>query len=92
MAARFSEVMWLLEQILWKRFDHRLAGFLLEESVLEGTDVLKITHETISNHLGNPREVVTRMLRYFQSEGLVKLTRGTVEITDRAAMRKQYGT
>ena len=92
MAARFSEVMWLLEQILWKRFDQRLAGFLLEESVLEGTDVLKITHETISNHLGNPREVVTRMLRYFQSEGLVKLTRGTVEITDRAAMRKQYGT
>ena len=92
MAGRFSDVMWLLEQILWKRFDQRLAGFLLEESALEGTDVLKITHETIGSHLGNPREVVTRMLRYFQSEGLVKLTRGTVEITNRAAMQKQYGT
>lgn len=92
MAARFSEVMWLLEQILWKRFDQRLAGFLLEESALEGTDVLKITHETIGSHLGNPREVVTRMLRYFQNEGLVKLARGTVEITNRAAMQKQYGT
>ena len=92
MAARFSEVMWLLEQILWKRFDQRLAGFLLEESTLEGTDLLKITHEAIGSHLGNPREVVTRMLRYFQSEGLVKLTRGTVEITNRAAMQKQYGT
>lgn len=92
MADRFSHVMWLLEQILWKRFDHRLAGFLLEESALEGTDVLKITHETIGSHLGNPREVVTRMLRYFQNEGLVKLTRGTVEITNRAAMQKQYGT
>ena len=92
MAARFSEVMWLLEQILWKRFDQRLAGFLLEESALEGTDVLKITHEAIGSHLGNPREVVTRMLRYFQNEGLVKLTRGTVEITNRAAMQKQYGT
>lgn len=92
MADRFSDVMWLLEQILWKRFDHRLAGFLLEESALEGTDVLKITHETIGSHLGNPREVVTRMLRYFQNEGLVKLTRGTVEITNRAAMQKQYGT
>ena len=90
MANRFSEVMWLLEQILWKRFDQRLAGFLLEESTLEGTDVLKITHEAIGSHLGNPREVVTRMLRYFQNEGLVKLTRGTVEITDRAAMQKQY--
>lgn len=92
MATRFSEVMWLMEQILWKRFDQRLAGFLLEESALEGTDVLKITHETIGSHLGNPREVVTRMLRYFQNEGLVKLARGTVEITNRAAMQKQYGT
>ena len=92
MAGRFSDVMRLLEQILWKRFDQRLAGFLLEESALEGTDVLKITHETIGSHLGNPREVVTRMLRYFQNEGLVKLARGTVEITNRAAMQKQYGT
>lgn len=91
MAGRFSDVMWLLEQILWKRFDQRLAGFLLEESVLEGTDILKITHESIGSHLGNPREVVTRMLRYFQNEGLVKLARGTVEITNRAAMQKQYG-
>ena len=90
MAARFSDVMWLLEQILWKRFDQRLAGFLLEESALEGTDVLKITHEAIGSHLGNPREVVTRMLRYFQSEGLVKLSRATVEITDRETLRRQY--
>ena len=82
MAGRFSDVMWLLEQILWKRFDQRLAGFLLEESALEGTNELKITHEAIGSHMGNPREVVTRMLRYFQSEGLVKLSRGTVEITD----------
>ena len=92
MAGKCSDVMGLLEQILWKRFDQRLAGFLLEESALEGTDVLKITHETIGSHLGNPREVVTRMLRYFQNEGLVKLARGTVEITNRAAMQKQYGT
>ncbi len=82
MATRFSEVMWLMEQVMWKSFDKRLAGFLLEESALEGTKLLKITHETIGSHMGNPREVVTRMLRYFQSEGMVKLSRGTVEITD----------
>ena len=86
MADRFSNVMWLLEQILWKRFDHRLAGFLLEESALEGSPVLKLTHEAIGSHLGNAREVVTRMLRYFQSEGLVKLSRGTVEITNQAGL------
>ena len=82
MASRFSVVMWLLENTLWKSFDKRLATFLLEEAAIEGTDRLKITHETIGNHLGNPREVVTRMLRYFQTEGMVKLSRGTVEITD----------
>lgn len=82
MATRFTEVMWLVEQVLWKSFDKRLAHFLLEESTLENTDTLKLTHEKIAAHLGTAREVVTRMLRYFQSEGLVHLTRGAVELTD----------
>lgn len=82
MAARFSEVMWLVEQILWKSMDKRIAAFLLEESAIENTNRLKITHETIANHLGTHREVVTRMLRYFQSEGMVRLSRGAVEIVD----------
>mgnify|MGYP003472123137 FL=1 len=79
----FSEVMWLMEQIMWRSFDKRLAGFLVEETAIEGTDILKITHEKIAGHMGTAREVVTRMLRYFQGEGMVKLTRGTIEITDR---------
>ena len=87
MATRFSEVMWLMEQIMWKSMDKRVAAFLLEESAIEGTNVLKITHEAIANHLGTHREVVTRMLRYLQSEGAVKLTRGTVEITDEAVLK-----
>ena len=88
MASRFSDVMWLMEQIMWKSFDKRLAAFLLEESSIEESTVLKITHETIANHLGTAREVVTRMLRYFQSEGMVKLTRGTVEITNEERLRQ----
>ena len=86
MATRFSDVMWLMEQVLWKSFDKRLAEFLLEESNLEGSLVLKTTHEAIGNRLGNPREVVTRMLRYFQSEGMVRLARGVIEITDKGKL------
>ena len=86
MASRFSEVMWLVEQILWKSFARRLAAFLLEESALESSDELRITHERIAAHLGTAREVVTRMLRYFQSEGLVSLSRGTVRIADRQGL------
>ena len=87
MASRFSEVMWLMEQIMWKSFDKRLAAFLVEESSIEGTKLLKITHEKIANHMGTAREVVTRRLRYFQGEGLVKLARGTIEITDEPGLR-----
>ena len=87
MASRFSDVMWLLDQILWKSFDKRLAGFLLDEANIEGADILKITHEEIGNHLGHPREVVTRMLKYFQNEGVVKLARGSIEITDLAKLK-----
>lgn len=82
MATRFTDVMWLVEQVMWKRFDQRLAHFLLEESAIEDTPVLKITHESIAAHLGTAREVVTRMLKYFQSEGMVQLSRGTVALTD----------
>ncbi len=81
MASRFSEVIWLIEQIMWKSLDKRIAAFLLEEASLEHTNPLKVTHEMIANHLGTHREVVTRMLRYFQSEGMVKLSRGTIELT-----------
>ena len=92
MAGRFSDVMWLMEQIMWKSFDKRLAAFLLEESALEETSILKITHETIANHLGTAREVVTRMLRYFQSEGMVKLARGTVEICEERRLQELSDT
>ncbi|MGI6336823.1 MAG: Crp/Fnr family transcriptional regulator [Clostridiales bacterium] len=88
MATRFSEVMWRIEQIMWKSFDKRLASFLLEESSLEGSNTLKITHDKIAAHMGTAREVVTRMLRYFQSEGLVSLTRGSVEVTDARRLRR----
>lgn len=82
MASRFSDVMWLIEQVMWKSLDKRLAAFLLEEAVIEETKQLKTTHENIANHLGSHREVITRMLKYFQAEGMVNLSRGTVEIID----------
>ncbi len=83
LASRFSEVMWLMDQLLFKRFDARLATFLLEESAIEDCETLEITHERIANHMGTAREVVTRMLKYFQEEGMVSLARGGVTLLDR---------
>lgn len=82
MATKFTDVMWLIEQIMWKSMDSRLAAFLVEESTLADSTVLHMTHEKIASHLGTAREVVTRLLKYFQSEGIVSLGRGTIEIID----------
>jgi CRP/FNR family transcriptional regulator len=87
MAERFTEVMWLIEQIMWKSFDKRLAQFLTDEAALEDSDRLSITHEKIANHMGTAREVVTRMLRYFQSEGMVRVSRGEIRLLDEKRLR-----
>ena len=68
---------------MFMSMDRRLANFLLEQSSIEGSDELFITHDTIARNLGTAREVISRMLKYFESEGLVALTRGKVVLLDR---------
>lgn len=87
MASRFSDVMWVMEQVLFTSFDKRLAAFLLEQSAIDGSDRLNITHETVAKHMGSAREVVTRMLKYFQSENMVSLSRGGITLTDRKKLQ-----
>ena len=84
---RFSEVMWALQQILFLGFDKRLAVFLIDETAKNGSNLLQITHEQIAKYTGSAREVVTRMLKRFQEEGLVHLARGMVEVLDKARLR-----
>lgn len=88
MASRFSEVMSRMEQFMWKSMDKRVAAFLLQEASIERTLELRITHETIANHLGSHREVITRMLHDFQSAGMVKLSRGMVTILDQQKLER----
>lgn len=85
---RFSDVMWAMQQILFTSFDKRLAAFLLEEAVKNNSDELKLTHEQIAKYLGSAREVVSRMLKYFSSEGYVALSRGGITILDRKKLQK----
>ena len=87
-SSRFSDVMWVMEQVLFSSFDKRLASFLLEQSVADSSDIIHITHEEIAKNLGSAREVVTRMLKYFQNEGMVSLFRGGITITDKEKLKK----
>lgn len=84
---RFSDVMWAMEQILFMSFDKRLAVFLIDETARIENDYLPLTHEQIAKYMGSAREVVSRMLRHFSSEGMVALNRGGVRILDRARLK-----
>ena len=85
--ARFSDVMWVMQQILFMSMDKRLAIFLLDEISKTGGDTVHLTHEQIAKYMGSAREVVTRMLKYFSSEGLVELSRGGIKLTDVKRLR-----
>ncbi len=79
---RFSQAIWVLQEILFKRFDQRLAAYLLKASEENGGPDLRMTQEEIAKDVNSAREVVARMLRHFSSEGLVKVKRGHILITD----------
>lgn len=87
-ASRFSDVMWAMQQILFLSFDKRLALFLLDEVAKSGEDTLVMTHEQIAKYVGSAREVVSRMLKYFEEEGYVKLSRGKIQVLDEDALEK----
>lgn len=80
---RFSDVMWAMQQILFMSMDKRLAIFLWDELTKIQGDTIRITHEQAAKYVGSAREVVTRMLNYFASEGIVKLSRGGIKILDK---------
>ena len=87
-AARFSDVMWVIQQILFMGIDKRIAIFLIEESESTGKEKIKITHEQLAKYIGSAREVVSRMLKYFEQEEIVSLGRGSVEILDKGKLIK----
>lgn len=88
LASRMSDVMWVMEQVVFMSFDKRLALFLLEQAVIEGTDTISITQEAIARHLGSAREVVSRMLKYFSEEGMTAVSRGSVQLLDKERLNQ----
>ena len=85
-ADRFSDVMWVMQQQLFMGLDGRLAVFLLDEVARQKTDKLELTHDEMARHIGSAREAVSRMLKSFAESGLVALSRGHIEILNKAAL------
>lgn len=85
---KFSDIMWLFNQYVFSNVASRLADAILEHRALAGSDTLAITHDALARDLGTAREVVTRLLKQFQTDGLVRLTRGHIEVLDAAKLGK----
>ena len=85
---RFSDVMWVMQQILFMSMDKRLAIFLTDEAARVGSDTISLTHEQIAKYMGSAREVVSRMLKYFSNEGLVEVSRKGVKLLDKERLRR----
>ena len=86
--SRLSDVMWVMQQILFMRMDKRLAIFLTDESARTNSDTIPLTHEQIARYIGSAREVVSRMLKYFANEGIVKVSRKGIKILDKKRLRQ----
>ena len=83
---RFSEAMWVFEQLLFMKTDQRLAAFLLDQSSLDDSDTITLTHEQIAAHMGTAREVVSRTLKYLAGEGWISVSRKGIQILDSKAL------
>lgn len=79
-ASKFSDVMWLLEHLVFSNMGKRLASALLEQRDFFNNNILEITHEKLAFDLGTAREVVTRLLKQFQLDGYVHLSRGKIKL------------
>ena len=86
--SRFSDVMWVIQQILFMSLDKRLAIFLSDESARTGSNTITLTHGQIAKYIGSAREAVSRMLKYFTNEKIVEVSRGGIKILDKKRLRK----
>ena len=87
-AERFSDTMWTMQQILFMSADRRLAIFLADELAKTGGDDVRLTQDQMAKYMGSAREVVSRLLKYFAGEGIVKLYRGGVEVLDKERLNR----
>jgi CRP/FNR family transcriptional regulator len=80
---RMAELMQLVEEVAFRKLDQRLAALLLGKG-----RVVHATHQQLADELGSVREMVSRLLKGFAEQGLVRLGREQVEVLDAAGLRK----
>jgi CRP/FNR family transcriptional regulator, anaerobic regulatory protein len=80
LSQRLASVMAVVEEVAFRRMDARLAAFLVERS--RSSSQIQITHQEIAAELGSSREVISRILEDFSAQGLLRSSRGAIEVLD----------
>jgi CRP/FNR family transcriptional regulator, anaerobic regulatory protein len=81
LSQRLSSVMAIVDEVAFRRMDVRLASLLLTRSARENP--MRTTHHEIAAELGSSREVISRLLEDFSERGLIRSSRGEVEVLDK---------
>ena len=85
---RFSQTLWALQMMLFKKFDQRLASYFVAAYEKSGKLEIQKTQEEIARDVNSAREVVARMLREFSAKGLVNVKRGAIHFLDIEGLKK----
>lgn len=85
---RYSQTIWAIQQMLFKRFDQRLASYLILAYEQNRSDELKKTQEEIARDVNSAREVVARMLKEFATKGLVEIKRGKIVLKNIEGLKR----
>ncbi len=85
---RFSTVVWVMQQILFARFDERMARLLLSIYERTGEKKIKMTQEAMAQEVNSAREVVARMLKVFALEGWIEINRGAITLKNIDALQR----
>ena len=80
LSERLSTVMAVVDEVVFKRMDRRVASLLLDRARVRNP--MRVTHQEIAAELGSSREVISRILEDFSREGLIESGRGTIEVLD----------
>ncbi len=88
-SGRFADVISMVEEVAFRRVDRRIAALLLKRSIEGGNNVIAVTHQEIASDLGSSREVVSRILKDFETASHIEVSRGHVRVLDHHWLRQK---
>lgn len=77
---RFEELLEVVDAVAFKKMDERLLQFLEKRCEVMETNTLTMTHDQLAQELGTAREVISRLLKKMEAEGLVELGRNKITL------------